>query len=88
MLVMIPNRFATSRLKNLVEDHFTTFTTPEQLGLRMYPSLCPLDSSNVLNRIQCSGTKQQDQFDTHGRCSVRLIDRTLDRTVWLESGAQ
>ncbi|KAG0222004.1 Exportin 7 [Mortierella sp. GBA43] len=33
---MIPNRFATSRLKNLVEDHFTTFTTPEQLGLRTF----------------------------------------------------
>ncbi|ORZ27064.1 armadillo-type protein [Lobosporangium transversale] len=28
--------FATSRLKNLVEDHFTTFTTPEQLGLRTF----------------------------------------------------
>ncbi|KAK3828779.1 MAG: hypothetical protein J3Q66DRAFT_19688 [Benniella sp.] len=26
--------FATSRLKNLVEDHFTTFTAPEQLGLQ------------------------------------------------------
>ncbi|KAH7051460.1 hypothetical protein BKA57DRAFT_534225 [Linnemannia elongata] len=28
--------FATSRLKNLVEDHFTTFTTLEQLGLRTF----------------------------------------------------
>ncbi|KAG0204876.1 Exportin 7 [Mortierella sp. GBA30] len=31
-----PYAFATSRLKNLVEDHFTTFTTPEQLGLRTF----------------------------------------------------
>ncbi|KAF9988488.1 Exportin 7 [Modicella reniformis] len=28
--------FATSRLKSLVEDHFTTFTTPEQIGLRTF----------------------------------------------------
>ncbi|KAF9428812.1 Exportin 7 [Podila epigama] len=28
--------FATSRLKTLVEDHFTTFTTAEQLGLRSF----------------------------------------------------
>ncbi|KAF9197727.1 Ran-binding protein 17, partial [Haplosporangium sp. Z 27] len=28
--------FATTRLKNLVEDHFSTFTTPEQLGLRTF----------------------------------------------------
>ncbi|KAG0364963.1 Exportin 7 [Gamsiella multidivaricata] len=31
-----PIEFATTRLKNLVEDHFTTFTTPEQLGLRTF----------------------------------------------------
>ncbi|KAF9438959.1 Exportin 7, partial [Entomortierella beljakovae] len=28
--------FATTRLKNLVDDHFSTFTTPEQLGLRSF----------------------------------------------------
>ncbi|KAF8941502.1 Exportin 7 [Dissophora ornata] len=36
MIIPVMNRFATSRLKNLVEDHFTTFTTPEQLGLRTF----------------------------------------------------
>ncbi|KAF9187737.1 hypothetical protein BGZ51_001122 [Haplosporangium sp. Z 767] len=34
--IMWHGEFATSRLKNLVEDHFTTFTTPEQLGLRTF----------------------------------------------------
>ncbi|KAF9986603.1 Exportin 7 [Mortierella antarctica] len=31
-----PIEFATSRLRNLVEDHFTTFTPAEQVGLRTF----------------------------------------------------
>jgi len=35
-LLVSLNRFATSRLKALVDDHFNTFTAPEQNGLREY----------------------------------------------------
>ncbi|KAF9402515.1 Exportin 7 [Mortierella sp. AD011] len=33
---MFLNEFATTRLRNLVEDHFSTFTTSAQLGLRTF----------------------------------------------------